>query len=240
LAADPGSIDAQSWLAAGLAGRVLDGMSDSPTEDIQRAAALAASPRNPFLHYVKGQLLRAVAQGPFGLTAEAGIARFADAIPEYETVLAANPNAVGTLPHLAWCKFMTGAEEEAIPLLEKAIRLSPRDPYLYLWYTRLGVVHFFRGHLDEAILWLDKARRANPPFPPPYAFLAAAYGLKGDLLRAAAELAEATEGLKRRNDNRFATIALVRKNGDVNTPMLHDRFEQLFITGLRKAGLPEE
>jgi adenylate cyclase len=245
LAADPASIDAQSWLAAGLAGRVLDGMSDSPAEDIQRteallAAALAASPRNPFLHYVKGQLLRAVAQGPFGLTAEARVARFADAIPEYETVLAANPNNVEVLAHLAWCKFMTGAGEDAIPLLEKSIRLSPSDPRLYLVYTRLGTVHLFQGHLDEAILWLDKARRANPPFPPPHALLAAAYGLKGDLTRATADLAETREGLKRRNDDRFGTIALVRKNSDWNTPPLRDRFEEFFITGLRKAGLPEE
>jgi TolB-like protein len=138
LAADPGSIDAQGRLAAGLAGRMLDGMSDLPAEDIKRAEALlapalAASPGNPFLHYVKGQLLRAVAQGPFGLNAEERVARFTDAIPEYEIVLAANPNAVNVLAHLAWCKFLTGAQDETIPLLEKAIRLSPRDPYLYLW-----------------------------------------------------------------------------------------------------------
>ena len=245
VAADPASIDAQSRLADGLAGRVLDGMSDSPVEDVRRAQALldpalAASPRNPFLHYVKGQILRAVAQGPFGLGAEARVARFADAIPEYEIYLAANPNDVGVLAHFAWCKFMTGAEKEAIPPLEKAIRLSPRDPRLYLFYTRLGTVHLFQGRVDEAILWLEKAHRANPPFPPPHALLAAAYGLKDDLARAKAELAEGLTGLKQRNDDRFATIALVRKNGDWNTPPLHDRFEQYFITGLRKAGMPEE
>jgi TolB-like protein/DNA-binding winged helix-turn-helix (wHTH) protein len=245
LAAQPGSIDAQSRLADGLIGRVLDGLSDSPEEDVRRAETLlttasAAAPRDPFLHYLKGQILRAVAQGPFGLDAAARTARFADAIPEYAIVLAAIPNAVGVIPHLAWCKFMTGAEEEAIPLLEKAIRLSPRDPFLFLWYTRLGAVHFFQGRLDEAILWLDKARRANPPFPPPHALLAAAYGLKGDLAHAAAELAESGERAKARNDNRFATIPLVRKNGDLNAPLLHDRFEEFFITGLRKAGLPEE
>ena len=125
-------------------------------------------------------------------------------------------------------------------MLEKAIRLSPRDPYLYLWYARLGTVHLFEGHLDEAILWLEKARRANPPFRTPHPFLAAAYGLKGDLTRAAAELAETHEALKRRNDDRFGTIAKVRENSEWNTPPLHDRFEQYFITGLRKAGMPEE
>ena len=42
LAADPGSIDAQGRLAAGLAGRVLDGLSSSPEEDIKRAEGLLA------------------------------------------------------------------------------------------------------------------------------------------------------------------------------------------------------
>jgi hypothetical protein len=32
----------------------------------------------------------------------------------------------------------------------------------------------------------------------------------------------------------------VRKNGDLNTPSLHNRFEEFLITGLRKAGMPEE
>jgi len=245
LAADPASIDAQHWLARGLVGRVLDGVSASQGEDIERAEALlapalAASPRNPYLHYVKGQLLRAVAQGPFGLNAEARVSRFADAIPEYEIVLAADPNDVKVLAHLAWCKFMTGAGDDAILLLEKSIRLSPRDPFLYLWYTRLGTVYFFQGGLDEAVLWLEKARRANSPFPKPHALLAAAYGLKGDLAHAAAELAEAAGALKRRNSNRFGTIAKVRENSGYNTPLLHDRFEEYLITGLRKAGMPEE
>jgi adenylate cyclase len=245
LAADARSIDAQSWLANALTGRVLDGFSSAPAEDIERAKALldpalAAAPRTSFLHHIKGQLLRAVAQGPFGLDAEARIARLADAIPEYEIYLAANPNAVNALAHLAWCKFMTGNGGEAVPLLEKSIRLSPRDPLLYLWYERLGEVHFFEGRLDEATLWLDKARRANPPFPPPHALLAAAYGLKGDTDRAKAELGETLAGLKRRNDDRFGTIALVRKNSNWNTPVLHDRFEEFFIAGLRKAGIPEE
>jgi hypothetical protein len=70
--------------------------------------------------------------------------------------------------------------------------------------------------------------------------LAAAYGLKGELVRAKAELAEFNKTAKGRHDNRFATIALVRKNADLNTPVLHDRFEEFLITGLRKAGLPEE
>ncbi len=195
LALDPGSIDAQSWLANALAARVLDGKSDSPTEDIERAeallaTALAAAPRNPFLHHVKGQVLRARAVGPFGLDAEAITSRYADAIPEYEIYLAANPNAVGTLAHLGICRIMTGAADEAIPLLEKAIRLGPRDPYFFLWSVRIGFAHLLQGRISEAIDWLEKSRRANPSFPSTHQLLASAYGLKGETDRAAAELVE--------------------------------------------------
>ena len=68
---------------------MLDGKSDAPAEDLDRAEALlapalAASPRSPFLHFIKGQVLRARAQGPFGLDGNARTSLFADAIPEYE------------------------------------------------------------------------------------------------------------------------------------------------------------
>jgi hypothetical protein len=104
----------------------------------------------------------------------------------------------------------------------------------------LGTVHFFQGRLDEAILWLDKSRRANPSFPMSHALLSAAYALKGDQAHAAAELAAFNESAKRRHDDRWSTITAVRRNSDWNTPALHDRFEQYFVTGLRKAGMPEE
>jgi hypothetical protein len=53
--------------------------------------------------------------------------------------------------------------------------------------------------------------------------LAAAYGLKGDLNRASAELAETVEARKRRNDDRYGTIAKVRENSDLNNPPLHGK-----------------
>jgi adenylate cyclase len=242
LALDPSSIDAQSELAAGLAGRVLDGKSDAPAEDLGRAEALlapalAASQRSPFLHFIKGQVLRARAQGPFALDGNARTSLFADAVPEYEIALAANPNNVSALAHLAWCKVMTGGGEEAIPLLEKAVRLSPRDPFLYLWSNRIGVAHLLQSRTDDAIVWLEKSRRANPGFPITRFFLAAAYGLKGETDRAAAELPEA---LRLTGNDRFSTIARVRINSTFNSPILHDRFENTYVAGLRKAGMPEE
>ena len=87
--------------------------------DFQRAEALigqalAASPRDWLPHYAKGALLRW--QG-----------RCEEAILEYETAFELNPNWLNSLDQLAWCKMMTGSIDEAIPLEERAIRLSPHD-----------------------------------------------------------------------------------------------------------------
>jgi TolB-like protein/class 3 adenylate cyclase len=133
LALDLHSVEAQSLLATVLASRVLDQMSDSAATDIARAdrltgQALTASPRNPLAHWAKGHVLRAQN-------------RFEEAITEYETVIAFNRNRVGAYAHLGQCKFYQGSIEEYIPLVERAIRLSPRDAQVGVWFGRIGLVH---------------------------------------------------------------------------------------------------
>jgi len=45
---------------------------------------------------------------------------------------------VYALNFLGRCKFLTGSIEEVIPLSEQAIRLSPRDPYIYIPFSQIG------------------------------------------------------------------------------------------------------
>jgi TolB-like protein len=64
LALDAQSVEAKSWLAVVLSVRVLEGMTGSRSADIARAnelvtQVLAASPRNPLIHVVRGTVLRA-------------------------------------------------------------------------------------------------------------------------------------------------------------------------------------
>ena len=159
-------------------------------------------------------------------------------MPEFEITLAANRNNPNALVELSICKFLTdGSDQEAIALTEQAIRLSPRDPSMWWWYTWIGFVHLLQSRIDEAIAWLEKGRSAQPRASNAHSFLAAAYGFKGELERARAELAERQRLV---GSDRYSSVARIRANGDLYTPALRDRWETVYFPGIRAAGLPEE
>jgi adenylate cyclase len=236
LALDPRSVATLSSLAGVLVGRALDGWADSPAADIARAEglanqALAEAPRSPVAHYAKGQVLRAQAQV---LHVEG---RCEDAIAEYETAIALDRNLVFPMAALAWCKFLTGSMEEVIPRIEQAIRLSPRDPAMSNWYRWIGVVHLLQSRIDEATVWLERARNANAARADVRAYLAAIYALKGETERAATELAEAR---RLNSDGRYSSIARLKASEYFGVPKIHALFEAIYFAGLRLAGMPEE
>jgi tetratricopeptide (TPR) repeat protein len=139
---------------------------------------LAASPRNPVAHFARDHLLRTTG-------------RCEEAIPKYETALAFNRNWVNAIADIGRCKIYIGPIEEAIPLVEQAIRLSPRDPGIGFWCFWIGQVHLLQSRIDEAIAWLEKPRTANPELGYFHCWLASAFALKGETERAAVELADA-------------------------------------------------
>jgi TolB-like protein/class 3 adenylate cyclase/Tfp pilus assembly protein PilF len=231
LAVDPRSVEALSSLATSLAGRVLDGMTDTPAADIQRAvelakSALAVSPRNPRAHFARGQLLRA--QG-----------RYEEATIEYEMAIALNRNWVLVIAALGWCKFLTGSTADALLLHEQAIRLSPRDPGIGNWYDRIGRIHLLQSRTNQAIGWLEKARGANPAHPGIRIDLAAAYALEDNAQLAAAELAEAR---RLSGGHRFSSIAHLKALPGTwgGVPKIRALFEATYFPALRKAGMLEE
>jgi adenylate cyclase len=209
---------------------VLNSITDSAAADLARAdelvaQALAVSPRSAHLHLAKGNLLRAQK-------------RWEEAIPEYQTALALNRNLVQALAGLGFCKLFAGLIKEVVPLVEQAIRLSPRDPAIGIWYYSIGTVHLLQSRTDDAPLWLEKARSANRELPFVHANLASAYGLKGEAQRAAAELAEAR---RLSLDDRFSSLARLKPVvGYLGVPETCALFETIVFAGLRKAGMPEE
>ena len=226
---EPNSAVAQSWLAIALTARALNSMAEMAAADVARAEELAeqasaALPRSTTAHFAKAQVLRAQH-------------KYAEATPEYETVIALNRNWAHAYSHLGWCKFMTGAIAELVPAQESAIRLSPRDPQIGLFYSRIGSAHLLQSRVDDAIAWYERARNATPAHPEFRAFLAAACGLKGDVERAAAEFAKARKLV---GDDRYASIARVRAVLSWGVREVSALAESTFFAGLRKAGVPED
>jgi TolB-like protein/Flp pilus assembly protein TadD len=229
---DPTSAEIQSRLAFALTGRVVLGMSGTAEADLTRAEgliekAMTTSSDSALAYWAKGQLLRAQR-------------RYAEAIPEYEAAISLDRNLPGAYANLGQTKLLTGAFEEVIPLLERAIRLSPRDPDLGYWHDMIGLTHLLHSRTDEAIVWFEKARSASPARPIPRVSLAAAYGLTGNTERAAAELAEARR--LSGNPSSFSSIAHTHSGSgrEFMAPRVRALYEATYDVGLRKAGMPEE
>jgi TolB-like protein/class 3 adenylate cyclase/Tfp pilus assembly protein PilF len=233
LTLDPSSISAKIWLALAIIGPVLDGVVDPGDADLKRAEELIEqaliTSRDPLAHLAKGQLMRARGW-------------FANAIPEYEAVIASDRNRAVVYAILGWCKFAMGlADDEVVRLAEHAIRLNPRHPSVAVAYNLIASVRLYqsRPDPDEAIVWHEKAVHINPMHPWGHLALAVAYGLKGDISRAALELADA-----QKLSDRFPSISRFRASAavssELNTPANRDRFETIEVAGLRKAGMPEE
>jgi TolB-like protein/DNA-binding winged helix-turn-helix (wHTH) protein/Flp pilus assembly protein TadD len=229
LALDPRSLEAQSRLAMALTARLLDEVTESAEADIRRAQeligqALTNSPHDPLAHYAKGLLLRAQH-------------RCGDAVPEYEAAIAFNRNWASAYADLGWCKFLVGSIEQAMPLMERAADLSPRDPQIGNWDSRIGLTYLVQSRLNDAVLWLEKARGAAPELPWVHLRLAAAYGLQGEIERAAAEIAEAQRMDGQGPDLTIAHLKVPGFSSGTKTSAL---FDTTYFAGLRKAGMPEE
>jgi tetratricopeptide (TPR) repeat protein len=144
-------------LSAALSSRVNNGFSDAPEDDLRRAdelvsSVLADEPNNPAAHRMKGTILGAQK-------------RFEEAATEYETNIALDPTAVNGYAHLAWMKVLIEEPAKAIPLLEQAMKISPRDPFsIPLIQMRLGLANLLLGNSDEAIRWSEKAV-LKAPYP---------------------------------------------------------------------------
>ena len=205
---------------------VIEAQSSDPQADIRRAdelvtRALAIDPNFYAAHFAKAFVF--VAQG-----------RTQEAVVEGERSLALNPSYINAYVALCSANNFLGRPDRALELADKAIRLSPRDPFLRELYHQKGWAFFMKQQDDQAIEWL---RRAEGGDVFTELILAAALALTG-------QQADAHEALKRYlavNGVTSKTIAQLRKQqlslADNPTWLAYN--ERLF-EGLRKAGMPEE
>jgi len=74
---------------------------------------------------------------------------FTDAIGCYDSVLGKNSNQIDAINGKAVCLIQQGSSEEALILLDKAVRIAPNDPLCRL---NRGNYYFKQGEYDRALL----------------------------------------------------------------------------------------
>ena len=110
------------------------------------------------------------------------------AIAEAERAIALDPNFADGYNNLGGMQMYAGRTEEAIALIEKAMRLNPQYPLGYL--VNLGVAYRTAGRCEEAIPIFKKLAIRNPTHGPSHANLVICYVELGQLDEARAQAAE--------------------------------------------------
>jgi adenylate cyclase len=143
-----------------------------------------------------------------------------------DRAVALNPNSHRTWGCRGWVCGAAGLQEEAVQSFERAVRMSPVNPQLYLPLGGMGAALIELGRFDEAIVVGKKAQRKNSSYAAAYRCLASAFahlGRHAEAREAAARVLEV--------DPAFTISAWIARGGQSNAKLL--------IEGFRKAGLPE-
>jgi TolB-like protein/cytochrome c-type biogenesis protein CcmH/NrfG len=224
---DPNNVRALSILAEKFATRLTTMQSTDCEADVRRAEelvsrALAIDPDSYQAHHAKARIL--VAQK-----------RAEEAIVEAERSLRLNPSFISPYLPLCQANLMLGLPGKTIEYANRAMRLSPPDPYLYVFYAQEGLAHIMLQQDHRAVACLRRAVANNPRFPSPVAYLAA-------MLALTAQTPEAGEKLRQYlslRSTKTRTIAGWRAMAYSDNPV-YLAFRERIHEGLRKAGMPEE
>jgi TolB-like protein/class 3 adenylate cyclase len=146
-----------------------------------------------------------------------------------DRALALTPNFGMVLAHSGYVRVWLGETEAAIDYLQRAMRLSPVDPLIFLMQAALAMAHFIAGRDDEAFAWSEKSTQRNPFFPAATwtaAASAANLGRTEDAAKHVARLRQIDPGV---------TIPTIEERLNLRRPQDRARL----IDALRKAGLAE-
>ncbi len=101
------------------------------------------------------------------------LGRFLQARPLLQRAYELNPNAAMTCTSLGWVLAITGRAEDGLALVERAMRLSPKDPNAYLFHADRASCLYFAERFDAAIDAAEMALRLHSDYSAPRLILVA-------------------------------------------------------------------
>ena len=229
LAADPNNVRALTYLAI----TFLPSRGRGPGPGDKRAdelvsKALALDPSYAPAHLVKAFVL----QSQF---------RLDEAVAEDRRAFDLDPSLVDAYWHMGFVMRRLGEFQTSLELIDKALRLSPRDQFRALWYADKAGSHFALKQYDQAIESARRAIEISPNNSIPYLYLIPALALTGQESQAREALGHY---LHLANSGAPRTVAGWKSNratyvNEHTDPRYVEYWDRL-IEGMRKAGLQEE
>jgi adenylate cyclase len=187
--------------------------------------ALAIDPDFSLTHYAKGLIHRAKGERD-------------RALAEFDEAIARDPDYARAYAQKASELINAGKADDALPLLQRALELGPRDASRGMFHWNIGRTHFFTGDYRGAIPSLRTAVRERPNLWHNWLYLASAYALTGKMAQARKTL----EGFGARQefqDPKFTLerVRMYEKANPTTNAFVRDG-RRKFHEGLSLAGLP--
>jgi TolB-like protein/Flp pilus assembly protein TadD len=149
-----------------------------------------------------------------------------EAVYHFQTATELNPNFAAAYGYVGLALQHDGQSDDAIGHLDKAIRMSPRDPLNSLFLGGIAGAHYFAGRYQDAIKWARQAVQARHSVWAGHRMLCASLAQAGQIEEAKLVLFQ----LRKVHSN--LSIPWIRQS----IPWTAGPMEQV-LDGLRKAGL---
>jgi TolB-like protein len=155
--------------------------------------------------------------------------RTGEAIAAFEAAVRLNPSSATAHSHLGHAHAFAGRDREAIEHAENAIRLSPMDPEMAMFFGGIAVAHYTAGRYDQALHYSGELLRLRPGFQ-------GAQRLRCAALAQLGMIAEAKQFLEQvMIEQPQLSLQWIRESVPYQTPEIMERF----LEGMRKAGVRE-
>jgi TolB-like protein/class 3 adenylate cyclase len=189
LALKPDDAQTLSLLAYTHFTRLWSGWTDDPDTELNNARRLAMravriDPDDAFAHYTFG----------VALTLTADLER---AAAEQQRALELNPNFAAAMAELGRYSAFSGRYDEAIGHLDRAIRSSPGDSHLFLWFRDKAIAAFTNGRFVEAVAFANESVARRPDIFFNHYLLAASWAAGGQMDKAMQSFSEGRRLLPR-------------------------------------------